>query len=75
MMSFDATEMFVTALKKLSTNSPTRTEIQEVLANNFQSQGLIGKITLIGSNRKEDLNTLVKPICKSDISCYWQKVQ
>jgi ABC-type branched-subunit amino acid transport system substrate-binding protein len=73
--SFDAAEIFVTALDKLSINNPTRKGIQEVLVNNFESQGLTGKITLIGSNRKEDLNTLVKPICQSDISCYWQRVQ
>jgi branched-chain amino acid transport system substrate-binding protein len=75
-MSFDATEMFITALEKLGTNSPTRTGIQKVLANNnFQSEGLTGKITLRGSNRQENVTALVKPICQSDLSCYWQKVQ
>ncbi|MCU0534354.1 MAG: ABC transporter substrate-binding protein [Hydrococcus sp. Prado102] len=74
-MSFDATEMFVTVLEKFGTNSPTRTEIQEFLANSFQSEGLTGKITLKGSNRQENITALVKPICQSDISCYWQKVQ
>ncbi|XWK88403.1 MAG: hypothetical protein U7127_30185 [Phormidium sp.] len=40
----------------------------------FSPQGLSGKITLKGSDRQENTNTLIAPDCSSE-PCTWREIK
>lgn len=76
-MSYDATQMLVAAIsQQLSQGqTPTREGTKAVLASpNFQTEGLTGKITLQGSDRKEQFSFLIRPDC-STTPCGWHEIE
>ena len=76
-MSYDATEMLIHSIflqRVKGNNRPTRKDIQNELENNFSTEGLSGTITLNGSDRKNQLYSLISLKCSS-ISCNWQETK
>ncbi|MFB2892340.1 ABC transporter substrate-binding protein [Aerosakkonemataceae cyanobacterium BLCC-F50] len=73
-MSYDALQMVIDAIQ-IQLFKPSREGIQKALANpKFSSQGLSGKITLKGSDRQENTNTLIAPDCSSE-PCTWREIK
>ncbi|GET37028.1 ABC transporter substrate-binding protein [Microseira wollei] len=73
-LSYDALKMAIHAIES-QPGKPNRIGVQKVLADKeFKLEGLSGKITLNGSDRREDTNALIDPDCSSD-SCYWRTIQ
>ncbi|NJP08651.1 MAG: ABC transporter substrate-binding protein [Leptolyngbyaceae cyanobacterium RU_5_1] len=67
--SYDAVQVLVEALNQQA--HPSRVGIQQVLANpNFKAKGATGTIQFNGSDRREELNTLIKVVPKCSHSGY-----
>ncbi|HBE17511.1 MAG TPA: hypothetical protein DDW51_07825, partial [Cyanobacteria bacterium UBA11367] len=73
-LSYDALQMAISAIE-IQPGKPNRIGVQQALANHkFEIQGLSGRITLNGSDRRENTSTLIEPDCSLD-SCYWRPIQ
>jgi branched-chain amino acid transport system substrate-binding protein len=73
-LSYDALQMAISAIER-QPGKPNRIGVQKALANpGFTIQGLSGRITLNGSDRRENTSTLIEPDCSSDY-CYWRTIQ
>jgi branched-chain amino acid transport system substrate-binding protein len=73
-MSYDALQMVIDAIQ-FQLDKPSREGIQKALVNpKFSSQGFSGKITLKGSDRQENTNTLIAPDCSSE-PCTWREIK
>lgn len=60
--AYDATRVFITALKKLS-QPHSRVDVQKILASpNFTATGATGTISFMGGDRKEPINVLLKVV-------------
>ena len=75
-MAYDATKMLVEAIVQQleQGQTPSREGTRNTLAkDDFNTEGLTGKITLKGSDRKDQFSSLVRPDC-STTSCDWRKI-
>lgn len=75
-MAYDATKMLVEAIVQQleQGQTPSREGTRNTLAkDDFNTEGLTGKITLKGSDRKDQFSSLVRPDC-STTSCDWREI-
>ncbi|NCR78086.1 MAG: ABC transporter substrate-binding protein [Microcystis aeruginosa K13-06] len=75
-MAYDATKMLVEAIvQQLEQGQmPSREGTRNTLAkDDFNTEGLTGKITLKGSDREDQSSSLISPDC-STTPCDWRKI-
>jgi branched-chain amino acid transport system substrate-binding protein len=66
-MTYDATQVLITALDRLPLNleiTKSRQELQKIISNpTFDIGGITGQIGFTGSDRSQTINSLVQPQC------------
>ena len=66
-MTYDATQVLITALDRLPSNleiTESRRELQKIISNpTFDIAGITGQISFTGSDRSQPINSLVQPQC------------
>ena len=66
-MTYDATQVLITALDRLPLNleiTKSRQELQKIISNpTFDIGGITGQIGFTGSDRSQTINSLVQPKC------------
>ena len=66
-MTYDATQVLITALDRLPSNleiTESRRELQKIISNpTFDIAGITGQISFTGSDRAQPMNSLVQPQC------------
>jgi ABC-type branched-subunit amino acid transport system substrate-binding protein len=75
-MAYDATKMLVEAIVQQleQGQTPSREGTRNTLAkDDFNTEGLTGKITLKGSDREDQSSSLISPDC-STTPCDWRKI-
>lgn len=76
-LAYDAMQVLIDATSKLfeEQKTPNSLELQKILVDNFKTNGLTGEISLKGSERKEDIISIIKHECQSTGNCKWMKVE
>lgn len=75
-LSYDAMQVLTDATNKLFEKGKklSSIELQQILTNKFETNGLTGKITLKGSERLENITGMIERYCESENVCKWRRI-